>query len=157
MKTPKRKRNPKWPSSSKHYVPNCQGCIEAREKRVKPWALCDEHKRKYHRDWRRGNRDKMVASQRAYYVRSKLAAMTHYCGGTPKCNCCGETTLAFLTFDHLNNGGSAHRRTFKGSLMAQLRRDGYPEGYQVLCFNCNCGRAVNKNICPHKELTPKTN
>ena len=30
----------------------------------------------------------------------------------------------------------------------------YPDGFQILCYNCNCGRAFNRdnhNICPHKE------
>jgi hypothetical protein len=26
-------------------------------------------------------------------------------------------------------------------------------GFQVLCWNCNCGRAFNNGICPHVENT----
>lgn len=27
----------------------------------------------------------------------------------------------------------------------------YPEGYQVLCYNCNCGKSINNGICPHLD------
>ena len=31
-----------------------------------------------------------------------------------------------------------------------LKRNNFPPGYQVLCWNCNCGRSINNGICPHK-------
>lgn len=69
------------------------------------------------------------------------------------CSCCGEKNPAFLTIDHMNNDGSEHRRTIKTSrIYSWLKKRGYPkEGFQVLCFNCNCGRYVNGGICPHQE------
>ena len=32
-----------------------------------------------------------------------------------------------------------------------LKRNNFPEGFQVLCFNCNCGKEINKGVCPHKS------
>jgi hypothetical protein len=31
------------------------------------------------------------------------------------------------------------------------RREGYPDKYRVLCFNCNSGAGANGGICPHKD------
>jgi hypothetical protein len=32
-----------------------------------------------------------------------------------------------------------------------LRKNGFPEGFQVLCANCNIGRHINGGICPHES------
>jgi hypothetical protein len=29
--------------------------------------------------------------------------------------------------------------------------NGFPAGFQVLCFNCNQGRRLNHGVCPHVE------
>jgi hypothetical protein len=57
-----------------------------------------------------------------------------------------------LTIDHVNNNGAQHRRTMgEGSISSWLKTHGWPDGFQVLCFNCNCGRQYNGGICPHEE------
>ena len=86
--------------------------------------------------------------------KDKIGVLTAYGG---RCICCGETEPRFLTIDHTNNDGAQHRREQgqKGgsSFYCFLRRMHYPQnlGLQVLCFNCNCGRAANSGVCPHKE------
>ncbi len=80
-------------------------------------------------------------------------ALNHY--GGPICNCCFESNVFFLTLDHINNDGAEHRRTIGKSgkhLAYWLRAHNWPTGFQVMCFNCNCGRARNNLICPHKVL-----
>ena len=81
----------------------------------------------------------------------KLAAYDAY--GGRKCACCGEAELGFLTLDHINGDGSKEKKSHGGYPYnyRQLREMGYPPGRQVLCYNCNCGRARNKGICPHKQ------
>ena len=37
------------------------------------------------------------------------------------------------------------------SIYSWLIRNNYPEGFQVLCYNCNLGKAHNNGICPHKK------
>lgn len=72
----------------------------------------------------------------------------HYGG---KCACCGETEMAFLTIDHINNDGASHRRSL-GVLAINYRwykKSGYPDGFQVLCMNCNWAKRGGKT-CPHK-------
>lgn len=68
------------------------------------------------------------------------------------CVCCGETELFFLTIDHIEENGGIHRKEIhqKGrNFYRWLRKNNYPDGFQVLCFNCNVGKYLNKGICPH--------
>lgn len=71
-----------------------------------------------------------------------------------KCSCCGETERMFLTLDHVNNDGYQHRLPSGGRMKAEklyrwLILNNFPEGYQILCWNCNCGKHRNGGICPH--------
>lgn len=70
-----------------------------------------------------------------------------------RCKCCGEQQLTFLTVDHALGGGNEHRRRVGGSgahTYRWLRDRGWPEGFQILCFNCNAGRHWNGGRCPHE-------
>ena len=70
------------------------------------------------------------------------------------CNCCGETQPEFLSIDHINNDGAEHRREIgnSGSRIYQwLRIHNFPEGFQVLCMNCQTGKRINNGVCPHQE------
>jgi hypothetical protein len=80
----------------------------------------------------------------------RAAVLLAYGGESPGCICCGEQTRAFLTLDHVNNGGRAHRRE-KGNqgVYHELRKAGYPAGFQILCFNCNLARGLYGS-CPHQ-------
>jgi len=91
----------------------------------------------------------------------KTQAINAY-GGV--CACCGESNKAFLTLDHVNNDGAAHRRKLKAEFGGHplgvrfysiLRRGGYPQDVplQVLCWNCNCAKQYYKD-CPHKVSIP---
>jgi hypothetical protein len=84
----------------------------------------------------------------------RLEVLSHYSGGTPKCACCGEREIDFLTIDHVNGGGSAHRRSLGGArgsgIYPWLRRNDYPDGFQVLCMNCNFAKG-KYGTCPHQR------
>ena len=72
-----------------------------------------------------------------------------------ECACCGETRKEFLTIDHIEGGGNKHRDTIKryGTAFYQwLRKFGYPPGYRILCYNCNCARG-RVGYCPHELET----
>lgn len=84
----------------------------------------------------------------AYNQRIREDAIAHYGGA---CACCGETHPAFLAIDHIDGGGNQHRKTERIANMALwLKRTGYPEGFRVLCHNCNQGRQINGGTCPHQ-------
>jgi hypothetical protein len=74
-----------------------------------------------------------------------------------KCACCGEATLAFLCIDHINGGGSEHRRALRAKGISAgagfykwLQKNDYPEGFQVLCHNCNMAKGFYGS-CPHSH------
>ena len=71
------------------------------------------------------------------------------------CACCGETEKLFLTIDHVNNNGSEQRKNgdysrSSAAFYRWLRKNKFPDGYQVLCMNCNFGKHHNGGTCPHK-------
>lgn len=80
-------------------------------------------------------------------LQSKLKIVEQYGGAL--CSCCGETEIKFLTIDHIHNDGASHRKEIK-NFYCWLIANSYPEGFQVLCWNCNLGKYHNKGICPHK-------
>ena len=88
-------------------------------------------------------------------LETKKTAMAAY-GGV--CSCCQESALEFLTIDHVDGNGAAHRKaTFNHAragghkIYRWLIKNNYPSGFQVLCFNCNIGRYHNGGECPHKR------
>lgn len=91
---------------------------------------------------------------KAWRDKDRRDTICHY-GGV--CQCCGEDRLNFLTIDHINGGGTQHRQKLKttagNSFYRWLRKQGYPEGYRVLCFNCNCAIGLHGQ-CPHQEALP---
>lgn len=96
--------------------------------------------------------ERFRVSQRKHNLKVKMELLSHYSNNSLKCACCGESIFEFLTIDHINGGGNKHRKSFSGSFYEWLKKNDFPEGYQVLCYNCNCGKRVNRGICPHKNL-----
>ncbi len=75
----------------------------------------------------------------------RTEAISHYSHSTMTCaNPYNEhekpyTTLAALSIDHINGGGSKHRKELGGGgtkFYRWLKKHNYPEGFQVLCMNC---------------------
>lgn len=87
---------------------------------------------------------------RTRYIKKKLQVLHHYSGGKFCCQCCGVTNYEFLTIDHINGGGRAHRKRIKAdSIYSWLIQNNYPEGFRVLCLSCN-GSHGFFGYCPHK-------
>ena len=73
--------------------------------------------------------------------------------GGYRCSCCGETERMFLSIDHINNDGAKHRRDNRLNSSEQMyrwiARNGFPDGFQILCMNCQWGKRNNSGVCPH--------
>lgn len=85
---------------------------------------------------------------------NREAALQHYGG---KCACCGEDEPCFLAVDHADGDGNIHRKKigkYGSGFFKWLVDNDFPEGFQILCHNCNMGKHLNGGICPHK--TDKT-
>jgi hypothetical protein len=99
--------------------------------------------------WRHKNGDHVREWYRNHKQILKHMCMQHYGN---RCNCCGETHIEFLTIDHINNDGSIDRKRGRSgaTMYAWLKKNNYPEGYQVLCWNCNEAKS-RYGICPHQK------
>lgn len=100
-----------------------------------------EQERKRGRDKHRAMREKVIA---------------HY-GGVCACPTCGITEPDFLAVDHIENNGNEHRKKLKGTnIYLWLIKNSFPEGFQLLCFNCNSAKAFFGG-CPHTKLRETQN
>lgn len=86
-------------------------------------------------------------------LRKRIACLTHYSkGDIPECCCCGEREVKFLSIDHINGGGNKHRKAERiSNIFHYLARNGFPEGYQTLCHNCNMAKGFYGS-CPHQAV-----
>jgi|SRR3990170_1736825 len=66
------------------------------------------------------------------------------------CACCGEGRYEFLAIDHINGGGRKHEKERKISLDDWIVKNNFPEGFRILCHNCNMSLG-NYKYCPHNE------
>ena len=96
------------------------------------------------------DRIKRLPKLRIKYKQQREAVFQHY---GKSCACCGEDEPMFLTIDHVNNDGAAHRKGNGGSahnnIYAWLVIRKFPSGFQTLCRNCNEGKNRNGGVCPH--------
>ena len=101
----------------------------------------------------------------------RLKVLQHYStrlskSDIPCCNCCGEHLhIDFLAIDHIAGrrqmdsepelvklGYSSKLKN--NALIKWLIEYDYPEGFQILCHNCNQAKGMpkNNNICPHETI-----
>lgn len=111
------------------------------------------------REWRLKNPERFHATQKRAYDKMRQEVLEHYSNGDVKCICCGERKAIFLQIDHIAGNGSDHRREIKAkgqtlggnSFVYWLKKNGFPEGFQILCANCNYAKR-QKPECPCKDL-----
>jgi len=83
--------------------------------------------------------------------KQKLTVFSEYCDDVVKCKSCDENDIEILTIDHIDGNGAEHRREIGmagrgGDPFYQwLKKNNYPDGFQVLCYNCNF-RKRNKQL-----------
>lgn len=116
----------------------------------KPWKngqMCrgclDKHNNWYKTSDYRDRNTKIRAEE-------KKSVLDHYGG---KCECCGENEPLFLAIDHMEGNGNNHRKAINkwgSGFFKWLIVNDFPEGFQVLCHNCNMGKHLNGGKCPHK-------
>ncbi len=94
-----------------------------------------------------GNAEALRARRTAKRRADRERVLAHY-GGS--CACCGEAQHEFLAIDHVEGGGHEHRKTVGAgaTFVSWLLRQGLPEGYRVLCHNCNSALGFY-GFCPH--------
>ncbi len=119
-------------------------------------------KLKNNRLWQSNNMDKVRSYVKRYdqnnipkdlekRIYERLIVLVYYSDNELCCNCCSENEYQFLTIDHINGNGSRERRSIKrygSNFYRWLIDNGFPEGYQILCMNCNFAKG-KYGVCPH--------
>lgn len=115
-------------------------------------SMCKSCSGNYQRDYKKKFQDQhgYGFSQRERLL-LKYRVMVQYCRGAPFCQCCKEDRMEFLSIDHIDGGGAEHRKALGGTtIYLWLSKMEYPEGFRVLCHNCN--QAIGQHgYCPHHE------
>ncbi len=96
------------------------------------------------------NQEYINQKHKERYQQKRNIVLNHYSNGSITCKCCGEPQIEFLSIDHINNDGSTHRKEIGSNLYNWLINNNFPEGFQVLCFNCNFAKGIY-GFCPHKR------
>lgn len=102
------------------------------------------------RQRRKENPEKLREYQHKRNQNIRMEVIKYYSNGKMACKCCNEMELKFLTVDHINNNGAEHRRTDKSArtICSWLYTHNFPEGFQILCMNCNFAKG-KYGKCPH--------
>ena len=135
------KANRKWAKEHKDKV---KESMKKWRKTPKGREYTNEESSKYRRKYRK----RLNIANRIYRENVRRAVFENY---GSFCACCGEDDIRFLSIDHVNNDGNHHRKTDPRAkdIYYWLRKHNFPEGFQVLCFNCNIGKKRH-GVCPHK-------
>lgn len=105
-------------------------------------------KREIARKYYHKHKEKLLAYQKQTRIKRRMKVIDHY---GSKCVCCGEKQYEFLSIEHNNGGGTQHRKSLPSpSIDRFLIKNNFPEGYSVLCHNCNFAKGVYGH-CPHKN------
>ena len=94
-----------------------------------------------------------------FQARSKEAAINMYTNGEATCRWCGQGDIDVLTIDHVHNNGGKHLRKYPNciskvtgyKLYLWLCKHDYPNGYQVLCLNCNLKKELLRRRAIREE------
>ncbi|MBX9628100.1 MAG: hypothetical protein K2X82_30160 [Gemmataceae bacterium] len=135
----------------------CSTCRERIKRRIeakKTLGICTRCKASAEPGHTLCGKHRQEISQRTNKLRRTVRAKALEAYGN-RCACCGESRREFLTIDHVGGTGAAHRRLLKvisphsaTNISWWLQKNGYPEGFRVLCWNCNCAIGIH-GACPH--------
>ena len=124
-------------------------CLKYQRESSKKWRIKNPGKNKQAcKEWHKSNGHSVMRK----LALEMLGAM---------CACCGEIESFFLSIDHVNEDGAAHRKMFSPKHKFSSTRKYYldimdkvangSEDFQCLCMNCNWGKMMNDGVCPHKK------
>jgi hypothetical protein len=122
----------------------CKACRKKAD--ANHYANNRENLLKYQRDYSQRTKPRRNEISRKINARLRSQVLQGY-GGS--CACCGESIQEFLSLDHVFGDGAMDRRMVGtgGQVYRKVIREGFPDTYQLLCFNCNW--AKHRGGCPH--------
>jgi len=115
---------------------------------------------------KRQTRPENKTKDKAYRENKRLKVLQYYSkrlsnSDIPCCNCCGETQMEFLAVDHIAGRrqmdsepellklGYSSKIHIGLSLVIWLTKHIFPDGFQILCHNCNQSKGYYGK-CPHE-------
>ena len=136
VKAKKKKYNqtPKVKTMHEKYRKTTRAITKRRERRRAPKAVA--------------KREKLKVEVFSHYSK-KISS-----SDIPCCACCGEnTSIKFLTVDHIDGRKTmGHIKSLSGiKLCHWLLKNNFPDGIQILCWNCNSTKGLYGK-CPHQKL-----
>lgn len=160
-----------YPSYEEQHKHKCIICVK---REINIWRRKTKEKRnlyqksiypqykQYYQNYYHINGKKLKEMMRGRIQKIRFEVLEHYSNGKLKCACCGENHIEFLAIDHINGNGNAEKKrlNLKGhNFLYWLKKNNYPEGYRVLCHNCNqsngfygyCPHEIDKNRSPNNE------
>lgn len=143
-----REHREKFRGYGKKFRENNRDRINAEKRQWYHENIISQHKRSREKYIRYKEQSRESHRKRRMLVKKFIVA--YYTDGKNCCACCGEKELQFMTVDHINHDGAKHRKSVPpGRFYEWLIKNYLPDGFQILCFNCNCVEARGR-ICPHR-------
>ncbi len=100
--------------------------------------------------WYHDRASQVKAAAKRYRQRLKEQLIKHYSNGTGQCSRCGVSDIDILCIDHISGNGNAHRRSIGRTsgygFYQWLNKEKLPDGFQVLCYNCNMKKRVTEDV-----------
>ena len=103
----------------------------------------------YNAKYRELNREKLREDSRQRRRKFKQQILERY---GRSCAWCGFTDIRALQLDHINDNGAEDRKNLVGGnyggaeFYRKLIKAGLPDGYQILCANCNQIKQLGENF-----------
>jgi hypothetical protein len=148
----------------------CKECANAHKKEYR--SKNKDKVKKYRKTYREKHPQNGVGQYRKYRekriiyggtrrIKIKTEVITHYGNGECSCVRCGFSDIRALTIDHINGNGKEHRSNNKyvngNHVYEWLKKNGFPEGYQTLCMNCQYIKRSENHECSGKVKKGKEN
>jgi hypothetical protein len=138
-KQEEKERGLRWRASHKEHIANKSKMYYANNK---------DKIIKHTREYGASHKKERAKTVRERLNRVKAEVLTRYGNNKLACLNCGLTDIRALSIDHVNGGGSKHRKAsslFGVKMYAWLKANHYPTGYQTLCMSCQFIKRVESN------------
>jgi len=174
-KAKERQKKPENIARAKELASSPEYKAKAKERREKPENRLREKERRLipeniAKDRARRQRPEVKTKKKKYIADVRFKVLQYYSerlsnSNIPCCRCCGENShVDFLALDHI---AGKHKMNYEpeliklgysskflgSSLYKWIEDSDFPDGFQVLCANCNFAKGMkkNKNKCPHER------
>jgi hypothetical protein len=144
----------------KKYRQSAEGKLKAKIRRQNPEYKAKQKQRLVEYHTKPENQMKVTKKRIETKEKIKKEVFSHYSklhsnSNIPCCRCCGENShMDFLTVDHIDgrkNRPEKEQKLVGLALNRWLKKNNYPEGFQILCFNCNSTKGFFGS-CPHERM-----